>query len=207
MASFKGIRVSHEWRVILLEAWHDGVRFQLNDGQRTIAIQWERVRKHGLYGPNNPHGAAYPNANAPHIKHGAPNHALDVDSAGNGENELQAWLAHHGCAAVNNVSTESWHLDPVNLGQFMTLFRRCRARQRARRWPTLKHKGGHNRPAAVKRLQRWLRAAGYVSVRVTGKYDVLTRRAVKKFKRKHGLKADTVCGPACWKALDRVIHR
>lgn len=60
-----------------------------------------------------------------------------------------------------------------------------------------------SRGSAVRRLQRLLRARGYKSVKVTGFYGAATRKAVWRFQRKKGLRADGVCGPATWRALRR----
>lgn len=210
MATFQGIRVSAEWRIILVEAWREGVHCKLNDGQRTIAMQEQRVREHGLYDPEtNPTGAAYPDPSAPHIKHGQPNHAIDVDSSGNGENKLQVWLAHHGVTAVNNVSTERWHLDPIDLGQFINLAHKIKQRNRERnRYPTIRHKSGRNKHGHVTRLQRALRAVGYKSVKTTGKFDVRTRWAVARFKKKHHLKGGgKMVGKPFWLVIERVQRR
>lgn len=49
--------------------------------------------------------------------------------------------------------------------------------------------------SAVKKLQKKLK------VRVTGYYGNETRAAVKRFQRRHGLKADGVAGPATLRAL------
>lgn len=115
MASFHGKRVSEDWRAILAGAEREGVPVHLNDGQRTVAIQEQRVRDHGLWSPSNPTGAAAPNPNAPHIKRGAPNHAVDINQPDGG---LFAWLRHKGVPVVRNVPTEHWHYDPVGLTQF-----------------------------------------------------------------------------------------
>lgn len=128
MPTFNGKRVSGAWKTILDEAWAQGVRFQLNSGQRTMAEQ------QALYAQNMSNGAprpgrpltAYPNPSAPHIKRGRQNHALDIDSGGNGENELQAWLRRRGVNAINNVPSEAWHLDPVNEGDLLRLAEKIR---------------------------------------------------------------------------------
>lgn len=110
--TFQGKHVSEDWYWVLNEAWRQGVRFQLNSGQRTMAEQWALYR-------NPPPGTpvvAFPNPNAPHIRVGRQNHAIDVDTnayAG-GEQHLQNWLIKHGIPAVNNVAREAWHIDPVD---------------------------------------------------------------------------------------------
>lgn len=136
MATFQGKRVSGVWKTILDEAWQDGVRFQLNSGQRTMAEQralYDQNMSGGRPRPGRPL-TAVPNANAPHIRQGRQNHALDVDSAGDGENELQAWLRRNGVTAVNNVPSEAWHLDPVNENELVRLAAKIRSeRSRVRK--------------------------------------------------------------------------
>lgn len=128
MSTFQGKRVSPTWKLILDEAVDDGVRFQLNSGQRTMAEQqalYDQNMSGGSPRPGRPL-TARPAAGAPHIKQGHQNHALDVDAAGNGENELQIWLRVHGVEAVNNVPGEAWHLDPVVEGDLLRLAAKIR---------------------------------------------------------------------------------
>lgn len=93
-----------------------GVRFRVNDGQRDLAMQRQRVRDHGVWSPANPHGAALPNPRAPHIKHGAANHALDVDmfTPRGGNLALAAFYRRQGVPVAFNVPTEGWHADPTD---------------------------------------------------------------------------------------------
>jgi len=128
VSSVQGKRVSPAWKTILDEAVEDGVRFQLNSGQRTMAEQqalYDQNMSGGSPRPGRPL-TARPSPTAPHIKQGHQNHALDVDDAGNGENELQAWLKRHGVNAANNVPGEAWHLDPVDEAQLLQLRTRIR---------------------------------------------------------------------------------
>jgi hypothetical protein len=128
MITFQGKRVSGVWKTILDEAWDQGVRFQLNSGQRTMAEQqalYDQNMSGGRPRPGRPL-TAVPSSTAPHIKEGHVNHALDVDSSGNGENELQAWLTRQGVTVVNNVPGEAWHLDPVNEEQLKRVAERIR---------------------------------------------------------------------------------
>jgi murein DD-endopeptidase MepM/ murein hydrolase activator NlpD len=50
-------------------------------------------------------------------------------------------------------------------------------------------------------LQMWLRELGYGSVRVTGRYDLRTRNAVRRFQRARGLSSDGVAGSATIRAM------
>jgi len=127
--AFQGKRVSPAWKTILDEAVKDGVRFQLNSGQRTMAEQqalYDQNMSGGVPRPGRPL-TARPSPTAPHIKQGHQNHALDVDDVGNGENELQAWLKRRGVNAVNNVSSEAWHLDPVVEAELLRLAAKIKA--------------------------------------------------------------------------------
>ena len=50
-------------------------------------------------------------------------------------------------------------------------------------------------------LQMWLRELGYGSVRVTGRYDLRTQNAVRRFQRARGLGSDGVAGSATIRAM------
>jgi len=45
-----------------------GTPIFVQDGRRTLAEQAQRVKKHGLFSPSNPTGAAAPSPNAPHVR-------------------------------------------------------------------------------------------------------------------------------------------
>lgn len=110
MATFQGKRVSKRWKVVLDRAWSEGVRFQLNSGNRTMSEQWAL---YNAYRNGSGVLAAFPSPNAPHIRLGRQAHAIDVDSFAynDGENRLQAWLRKNGANAQNTVAGESWHLE------------------------------------------------------------------------------------------------
>lgn len=121
--TFQGKRVSRGWRTILRCAWDMGVRFQLNSGQRTMAEQALLVRQKGVWSPVNRTGAALPNRNAPHIRAGRPNHAVDIDTvAYNGEYRMQEWVERRGVDWQNTVPGEAWHGE-VSLAGFLKLHR------------------------------------------------------------------------------------
>lgn len=110
-STFQGKRVSGQWHTVLTEAAKH-VNFRLNSGKRTMAEQRALVRSQGLWSYANPHGAAAPNPNAPHIRVGRANHALDVDQyAGDGVQALARWLRSHGMAVNFTVPTEGWHIE------------------------------------------------------------------------------------------------
>lgn len=114
--TFQGRRVSSSWFEIFQGALREGKKVPLNDGARTVAIQNERIRKHGRWSPSNPHGAAPAVPGAPHIKDGAQNHAVDINQPDGG---LFVWLRAHGVPVVRNVGPEAWHYDPTDLKAFL----------------------------------------------------------------------------------------
>jgi hypothetical protein len=108
---FRGKSLSAEWLVVLTAAAKEGVNFTLNSGHRTMAEQQDLVNKQGLFGPNNPHGAAFPSAIAPHIRVGRIDHALDVDAADGSAQRLAAWLRAKGAHPAFTIATEPWHIE------------------------------------------------------------------------------------------------
>jgi hypothetical protein len=108
-AVFDGEQVSVEWFVFLTQARRDGWPGRLNEGHRTFARQayfWSGS-------PNNPNRtwrgnlAARPSHNAPHIRTGRIDHAIDV----NGSDWLIGYGARRGVQLVRTVRGESWHLE------------------------------------------------------------------------------------------------
>jgi hypothetical protein len=133
MARFQGKRVSGKWFVVLTAAWKDGVRFRLNSGQRTLAEQTKLFNQnmHLVAGrwvprPGRPL-TAFPSPNAPHIRVGRSNHALDVDSfaEGGGEEKLETWLEREGVNWMNNVPGETWHGE-LSAADLTKLYKRFR---------------------------------------------------------------------------------
>lgn len=96
--------VSEDWHTVLAAARADGVPFSINDGHRTMALQAQRVREHGVWSPSNPTGAARPSATAPHIRVGRQDHALDGSLRA-----LAEWLRRHGVPMRFPIATEPWH--------------------------------------------------------------------------------------------------
>jgi hypothetical protein len=198
MASFQGHRVSYPWWVVLTEADRH-IDFQLNSGQRTMAEQQHLVDTLGVYDRiRNPHGAARPNPNAPHIKAGHENHAIDVDSWNNGENKLQAWARSRGLDLENNVSTEAWHLDPVHEEQLLKLAREILAQ----RYITLGAKGRKQLG-----LKKSLRTLGYLNGFYLGPFGKPAVAALKRFQHDHHLVADGVAGPLTLEAIKAALRR
>jgi hypothetical protein len=198
MSTFQGHRVSYPWFVVLTEADRH-IDFVLNDGQRTIADQEQRIRDHGLFDPRtNPHGAAPANPSAPHIKAGHENHALDVSTLDGGEQRLQNWVQSHGCTLVNNVSTEAWHLDPIHEAELLALARKILAE----RYITLGAKGRKQLG-----LKKSLRKLGYLKGFYLGPFGRPAVAALKRFQHDHKLVADGVAGPLTLEAIKAALRR
>jgi hypothetical protein len=137
----KRVRVSTQWLVTLKEADRH-VSFVVNSGARTEAEQKDLIRRKGCWSPSNRTGAACPWFKSNHVVKNAPNHALDVDNAGDGENELQAWLNGHRFVkakvlATNPVPGEPWHLE-INRAGLFRLWLKYHPRQRRQKTRTKK---------------------------------------------------------------------
>ena len=65
-------------------------------------------------------------------------------------------------------------------------------------------KKGSTQRGPIRTLQKLLRGAGYRSVSVNGRYDLLSRIAVRRFQRKQKLPVDGVVGSRTWAALRKV---
>jgi peptidoglycan hydrolase-like protein with peptidoglycan-binding domain len=163
------------------------------DGER-VSREWARQAYfYALWRSGRGNLAARPSNNAPHIRTGRIDHAIDFSNAG----AAIAWLRKHGLRATLPVRGESWHVevpasdlrefaadkrDPVIRPYYVKPFR-------------------HNNREAVVRLQRLLRNRGFLSVKVNGRYDRRTRSAVGRFQHRRGLKADRIVGPTTWREL------
>lgn len=192
---FDGRRVSREWDVVLTAARKAGTGFQLNSGRRTMNEQWALYR---AYRNGTGNLAAVPSPNAPHIRVGRIDHALDINSLDGGETRLQQWLEKQGGHPTNPVRGESWHLEMPAAD-----LRRLAARVGG--LPTLK-RGQTGR--SVTRLKRLLYDKGIRQFSGGGsnnRYDPFfgknTELAVRRFQRDHNLKPDGTVGIATWKAL------
>lgn len=108
MASFQGRRVSDKWAVVLTAAQRAGVRFRLNSGQRTFS---EQAALYRLYRSGRGNLAAVPSHNAPHIRTGRPDHALDVSWTDGGVYRLAKWLRRQGASVAWTVPGERWHVE------------------------------------------------------------------------------------------------
>ncbi len=111
---FDGKLASSEWSVSLSAARADGVKFHLNSGHRSIDEQRELFEQN-MFGPGDPRPGrpltAFPNSNAPHIREGRIDHALDVENTDGGAQRLAAWMRRQGLPANFTVPGEAWHIE------------------------------------------------------------------------------------------------
>lgn len=125
-----GKKVSTRWHRVLTAADRAGVNFTLTSGHRTMAEQWELYRQNmqspGVPKPGRPM-TAYPSKDAPHIRVGRSNHALDVNSLDGGETRLERWIESQGAGIewVNTVPGEAWHGE-VSAEDLRRLYRKLR---------------------------------------------------------------------------------
>ncbi len=182
---FDGKKCSREWAGFLLAARKAGCRARLTSGKRTLAEQWVLYRRYRA-GVGNL--AAFPNPNAPHIR---ARHALDVGPDNRAVTELIGYGARHDIYLRRTVRGEWWHVESSSpLGRFLQAAPPTVLRYR-------------DRGRAVARLQRRLRHIGFRSVPMTGYYGRLTRRAVRRFQWRHGMKVDGIAGP---RTLERIYR-
>jgi hypothetical protein len=197
-STFQDKRVSHSWRVVLLEA-SKRVDFRLNSGRRTMAEQWYLYRNRGR--PGFAKIVAFPNPNAPHIKVGRQNHSLDVDTGvGDGEQALERELERLGLVIINDVAGEPWHQTEQSEARLIAVAARI-----AKVPVNATLKKGVVNPDAVTALQRLLRAAGMNRVPLNGKYDLRTRQAVRRYRKKHGMEVNSNVDAHFWKRLRNAV--
>lgn len=103
-------RVSSEWYTILMALRASGVKFNVNEGHRTMDRQAQLVRELGRY-PNGKAGygtgAAAPSPSAPHIRVGRIDHAIDCDNPAG----VVTGLRKLGVAATRPIAKEPWHIE------------------------------------------------------------------------------------------------
>ena len=104
---FRGHSVSREWANVLGAAGRE-IGFTLDSGHRTLAEQEALYRHYLRFGSPL---AARPFANAPHIRTGRFDHAIDVNSLDGGANRLAAWLHGKGGHPSFPVTGEPWHIE------------------------------------------------------------------------------------------------
>lgn len=132
---FQGKPVSVAWHRVLTRAWLNGLRFRVNSGHRTIEEQrrlfQQNMRWNGsawVPRPGRPL-TAWPSCNAPHIRCGRIDHAIDVDTGfGHGAAALATYLNKRGrrLGARFTVVGEPWHIE-VHVGPLRDLARRILA--------------------------------------------------------------------------------
>lgn len=122
--------VSREWYYLLHDLHEAGVRFNVNEGHRTMERQAQLVREKGVWSASNPTGAARPSSVAPHIRTGKPSHAIDFDNAP----AVVAAAAKRGVRLYRPIPTEPWHVDPDagDLARYARKHRAARAKARAK---------------------------------------------------------------------------
>ena len=180
-----GELVSKEWLAVLLAMRADGVYFRVNEGHRTMARQqyfWD------LYRSGRGNLAAYPSANAPHIRTGRIDHAIDFSN----DASVMRWMAANHLPARRTVNGESWHIE-IPAANLRASYGVHHARD-----PVIR-KGTKNKKAILT-LQHLLRGLHYSKV-ISGHYGIWTRRAVRRFQKNHHLPVDGVVGAATWRAL------
>jgi hypothetical protein len=189
--TFQGRRVSDQWAVVLAAAQRAGVNFRLNSGQRTFS---EQAALYRLYRSGRGNLAAVPSHNAPHIRTGRQDHALDVDMyAGDGVQGLARWLRKQGASVAWTVPGEGWHIETPR-GDLARLAKRLDDPH-----PTLR---AGDRGEAVKRAQGLMRDRGLLSVTADGVYGPDTASAARRLHHGYGHVAHDHVGPAMWTILE-----
>lgn len=183
-------RLSGAHFVLCSEAIRRGIiaPADLNEGRRTIAEQT-------FFWFNQPPPAAFPSPFAPHILRGKANHALDVES-----HKVQAlanFYREMGVpVALNTVAGEPWHMVFPNEAALLRAAESLR--ERGGKLVTLKPGVRH---ADVKALRFRLWDTGVRNTRGGKRYGPALARKVKRFQRKHGLRADGIVGERTWQKL------
>ena len=137
---FDGKPVSRAWHSVLTAARRDGVNFHLNSGHRTMdeqrALFAQNMIRPGVPKPGRPL-TAVPDANAPHVRIGRLDHALDVRdenlfSPGGGAERLMKWGGQHHIDMNRTVPSEAWHLE-ASEADLRGFYEREQRRERRRR--------------------------------------------------------------------------
>lgn len=196
-----GEEVSSIWYPLLSATRAAGVRFNVNEGHRTMARQI-------YFWTHQPPLAARPSPNAPHIRTGRWNHAIDFNNA---ESVRQYFWNRWKIRLVRTVRwpngsvREEWHLevDPRDMSKMVEIARKLGTGGSDDKTLHI----GQSGPSIVK-LKKLLYTKGVRNfsgknssnryIPFFGKY---TEAAVKRFQRDHKLKADGVVGPSTWRAL------
>lgn len=122
--NFDGKPVSVAWHRVLTRARANGVNFSVTSGHRTITEQDLLYRRYKRgQGPV----AAYPSNNAPHIRTGRPDHAIDFGPDPASVQRLLKYLNHRALLGKLTVPGEWWHVE-VQSNRLVDLARRIQAR-------------------------------------------------------------------------------
>lgn len=187
------------WYVLLVKMFEKGDIGNVNEAKRTRARQEELVRQKGVWSPSNPFGAARYSPQAPHIREGRVDHAIDVNTSG----AFITRAAKLGIRLYRAVSTEEWHLEvhPGDVGKFIAFYRKHRAQVLGM---------GHRklRPGMrgldVLHFQKLAKRKGILAKDHTpGKlYGPRVALKVRAWKKKHKMPVDSVIGGDMWKILE-----
>src|SRR4051812_1490058 len=100
-----GEQVSTQWAALLHDIrTEDHVSFRVNEGHRTLARQsyfWN------LYRSGRGNLAAFPSPNAPHIRNGRFDHAIDFNNA----EGVRRAAERRGVTLRRTVRGEEWHME------------------------------------------------------------------------------------------------
>lgn len=181
-----GELVSSQWHVLLLACRADGVAFHVNEGHRTFARQWELYR---LYRSGRGALAAYPSPNAPHIRTGRLDHAIDFNNAAG----VIRWLRGHGVpSAYLAVRGESWHVE-AKASELVAAARRYGGDRVLKRGM---------RGKDVERLKRLLRGVGRFPQHIDPHFGLTLKRAVMGYQQSQHLRPDGIYGAKTRKHLE-----
>lgn len=129
---FDGELVSVAWHRVLTRARQKGVRFSVTDGHRTFAEQQalfdQNMVRPGVPKPGRPL-TAVPSRNAPHIRTGRPDHAIDFGPDPRAVQRLLHYLNSRALRGRLTVPGEWWHVE-VQANRLVDLARRILRRFR-----------------------------------------------------------------------------
>lgn len=187
-----GEEVSAEWYTILTDMRKAGVRFNVNEGHRTMARQ---QYFYDLWKSGRGNLAARPSPNAPHIRSGRIDHAIDFSNDG----AVFTWLTKKGLGPVRTVRGESWHIE------LPAYKMRAYHAKHGSSDPVLRL--GHKGPSVV-RLKKLLYSKGVrnfsgknSSNRYIPYFGKYTQAAVRRYQLNNDLKVDGVAGASTWRSL------
>lgn len=121
--NFDGKPVSVAWHRVLTRARKKGIKFSVTSGHRTFA---EQARLRRLFEQGRGPLAAIPSRNAPHIRSGRPDHAIDFGPDPESVRRLLRFLNSRALGGRLTVPGEWWHVE-VQAGRLVNLARRIAA--------------------------------------------------------------------------------